>query len=205
MKTLNNKLICLITEGKLTNENFQRDKNKLLELLKVAIDHQIDLIQIREKRIDASQLFEIARDAVSIAKNTKTRILINERFDIAIAANAHGVHLTSASLPIAAVRSLVADNFVVGVSTHAEDEIAIAVSSGTDYVTYGPIFPTGNKLLSKGIEDLKTICNKFRPFPILGLGGISIENYASVSEIASGFASIGFLTDPKNLSALRKG
>jgi thiamine-phosphate pyrophosphorylase len=202
MKMLSNKLICLITEGILTNKTFLSEKQKILDLLAIAIESTIDIIQIREKQLDAEFVFELTRNTVLLAKKSSTKILVNERFDIAIAAESHGVHLTSTSLPVQIVRSLVPDEFIIGVSTHSKVEIENAILGGANFVTYGPISDLPNKTKSVGIAGLKTVVKEFTPFPILGLGGVTKENYLRITQASSGFASIGFLNSTENIRLL---
>jgi thiamine-phosphate diphosphorylase len=201
-KTANGKLIQLISEGKFTDSNFLKERRKFIDTIILAIDCGIDFIQIREKKLAASLISELSFEAVRLASGSKTRILINERFDIAIATGAHGVHLTSTSLPVADVRRLTNPDFVIGVSTHSEDQIMHAQKFGATYATFGSVFVPKDGYASKGIEVLRQVSERNNSFPILGLGGIDISNFLSVSEASNGFASIAFLNNHENLKLL---
>ncbi len=166
----------------------------------------VSLVQIREKKLTTKQVFELTQHVLDISKNTETRVLVNERFDISLAAAVDGVHLTSNSLPIEVVRNLVANDFIIGVSTHSLDEVRIAKDSGADFATFGPVFDTLSKEMydkPKGLEALKKVCDDVAPFPVIALGGISADNYESVLDAgARGFAAITFLNEIEGVKKL---
>lgn len=193
-------LIYLITEGLSTDQNFSERKAQILELIKVAVETEIPLIQIREKKLSAKNVFKLASEAVQIAKNSTTKILVNDRADIALAAKADGVHLPAHSLSVAVIRRNFPKNFMIGASVHTIDEAEYAKRQGADFAVFGPIFQTPGKGEPKGLNALRDVSEKLKPFPILAIGGIDETNYISVLKSgASGFAAIRFLNDPKNL------
>jgi thiamine-phosphate pyrophosphorylase len=196
-------LIYLITEGKLTAENFHGESKKVLEIIEEAVSVGIQLIQIREKKLPARFVLQLTEEAVGVTKraNSDTKILVNERADIAFAAQAHGVHLPENSVPAEIVRRTFPD-FVIGVSCHDFQGCLDAVRSGADFVTFSPVFSTPNKGEPKGLQALKEVCEKLKPFPVIALGGVNQENYSEVLQVASGFAAIRFLNDKINLQKL---
>ncbi len=194
-----NPLIYLITDGETTADNFAEKKSQILELITIAAENEISLIQIREKKLPARLLFELVRQAVKITHKSRTKVLVNDRADIALAAEAEGVHLTSHSLSAGIIRHNFPKNFVIGVSTHTIIEAETAKQNGADFVIFSPIFKTPNKGEPQGIEKLREVCEKLKPFPVIALGGISKTNYKSVLENgASGFAAIRFLNNTEN-------
>jgi len=196
-------LIYLITDGEMTAQNFSQKKSQTLELIEIAAQNNISLIQIREKKLSARLVFEIARAAVKITQNTGTKLLVNDRADIALAANADGVHLTARSLSAGAIRRAFPKDFIIGVSTHTIEEAGNAKNQTADFVTFSPIFSMPNKDKFQGIENLREVCEKLKPFPVIALGGIDETNYKSVLENgASGFAAIRFLNDAENIRKL---
>ncbi|MDQ3088869.1 MAG: thiamine phosphate synthase [Acidobacteriota bacterium] len=202
---IGNSLIDLITNGEATTENFAEKKAEILKLIKTAVRAKISLIQIREKKLAARLVFELAAEAVKLAQNTETKILINDRADIALAANADGVHLTSCSLSADIIRRNFPDNFIIGVSTHTIEEAELAKNRGADFVTFSPIFDSPDKDNPQGIEKLREVCEKLNPFSIIALGGIDATNYKSVLEAgASGFAAIRFLNDAGNIKKISR-
>lgn len=207
MNNLDQPLIYLITEGKAIPQNFFKKKTQILELIKLAVLAKVSLIQLREKSLPARLVFELALEAVKITKNSQTKILINDRADIAFAANADGVHLTSNSIPVKEIRRNFPNDFVIGVSTHTIKEAVNAKKEGADFVTFSPVFETPSKKkygAPQGLEKLREVCNALKNFPVIALGGINSMNYKQVLENgASGFAAIRFLNDEKNLLKLQ--
>ncbi|MDQ3321411.1 MAG: thiamine phosphate synthase [Acidobacteriota bacterium] len=199
-------LIYLITEGKTMAENFAAEKRKILNLVKIAADAKISLVQIREKNLPARLVFELTLEAAKIASRTETKILVNARADIALAARADGVHLTARSLAVKIIRRNFPPDFIVGASVHSNEEAEIARRQAADFVTFSPIFPTPDKEkfgAPQGLEKLREVCERLKPFPIIALGGIDENNYKSVLENgASGFAAIRFLNNAENLRKL---
>ena len=85
----------LITSGTATSANFSSSKPEILNIVKLASDAAVEVVQIREKQLPTRLLFELAAESIASVAGSSTKIFVNERFDIAIAAKAHGVHLTS--------------------------------------------------------------------------------------------------------------
>ena len=97
------------------------------------------------KRCRREFLYELTERAVEITRGSDTRLLVNDRSDIARAAGADGVHLTSQSLPADVVRKIYGPEFLIGVSTHSLDEARAARAGGADFVVFGPVFETESK------------------------------------------------------------
>ena len=196
-------LIYLITDGETNAENFAEKKQQILRLVRAAVQAQISLIQIREKQLSARLIFELASEAAKLTRNAATKLLVNDRADIALAANADGVHLTSQSLSTEIIRQTFPQNFIVGVSTHSVEAAETAKSQGADFAAFSPIFPSPGKINLQGIEKLREICERLKPFPVVALGGIDATNFRQVLETgASGFAAIRFLNNEENLKNL---
>ena len=197
-------LIYLITDGAATAENFIVKKRKILELIRVAVQTKISLIQIREKQLAARLVCELASEAAKLTRNTATKLLVNDRADIALAANADGVHLTSKSLSAKTIRRSFPPDFVVGVSAHTLEKARTARQTGADFITFSPIFFSPGKGEPQGIEKLREVCGRLKPFPVIALGGIDETNYTDVLEAgASGFAAIRFLNNLESLIKMK--
>ncbi len=187
----------------MTAQNFSRQKLQTLELIKVAEQNDISLIQIREKKLPARLVFEFASEAAEITRNTGTKLLVNDRADIALAANADGVHLTARSLSAKIVRRAFPKNFIVGVSTHTIEEAENAKKQRANFITFSPIFSTPNKGETQAVGKLCEVCEKLKPFPVIALGGIDASNFSEVLDAgASGFDAIRFLNDAENIRKL---
>ncbi len=195
--------VYLITDGTTTAKNFTEKKLQILRLIKTAVETGITLIQIREKQLAARLVFEIVSEAADFTRRADTKILVSDRADIALAANADGVHLTRTSLSAATIRRAFPRDFIVGVSAHTIEEAEIAKRHGADFVTFSPIFSSPGKGDSQGVEKLKEVCERLKPFPVFALGGIDETNFAEVLEAgAGGLAAIRFLNKEKNLKRI---
>ncbi len=138
----------------------------------------IDMIQIREKDLPARELAALVRRVLNLPNPWNTRILVNERADIALATGAHGVHLPSDAIPAARLRAVVPPDFLIGVSTHTLEEAIGAERSGASFIVFGPVFAPISKLSDlppRGLGELARVCSGVR-IPVFALGGITVEN-----------------------------
>lgn len=155
---------------------------------------EISLVQLREKSLTARVLYELATRAAAITRGSKTQLLVNDRFDIARAASADGVHLTTRSLPTNVVRSICGDDFLIGVSTHSLETALSARSEGADFIVFGPVFETESKRAfgePQGLDKLREVTKALEGFPVIAIGGINRENADECFRAgASGIAAI---------------
>ena len=147
-------------------------------------------------------LYELTSRAAKITRGSQTRLLVNDRADIARAAGADGVHLTSQSLPAVEVRRIFGREFLIGVSTHSLAE-ARAASDGADFVVFGPIFDTESKRAfgePQGLDKLRELTSKLPEIPVIAIGGITMENFdACLGSGASGVAAIRLFNEMMKL------
>ncbi|MBP6004143.1 MAG: thiamine phosphate synthase [Pyrinomonadaceae bacterium] len=203
--TFERPITYLITSGQASPENFEINKNAILSAVRRAVDCGVSLVQLREKRLTAKQLFELATEASKLTRGNETRLLVNDRADIAVAAGADGVHLTSTSLPAGLIRRAFGDDLFIGVSTHTVDEVAIAKQDGADFAVFGPVFAVPEKSAPVGIEALRSACDRAGDFPVLALGGIDLVNYRSALDAgAAGIAAIRLFGDADLSKVMRK-
>ena len=205
---LSRPILYLITRGA-TTETTSRESPEFQDLLlqiKAAAAAEIDLVQIREKKPGARVLFELVERAVEITGNSSTKILVNDRADIAAGAGAHGVHLTTQSLEVAVIRKTFGAKFLIAASTHSCEEAQQAYEQSADLIVLGPIFPTRSKQQfgpPLGLEKFSGICDKLGAFPVLALGGISDRNFPECFAAgASGIAGISLFSEPSSLRQL---
>jgi thiamine-phosphate pyrophosphorylase len=208
LKNLSPPILYLITRGATTETTSPQSPEfqDVLIQIRVAAAAQIDLVQIREKRLSARVLFELAEQAVDITRASSTQILVNDRADIAAGAGAHGVHLTTQSLDIPVIRNSFSRNFLIGASTHSWEEAQLAYEQGADFIVFGPIFSTISKEQfgpPPGLEKLSDVCGNLDGFPVLALGGVSEITARQCFEAgASGVAGIGLFSEPAALESV---
>jgi thiamine-phosphate pyrophosphorylase len=151
-----------------------------------AVREHVDMIQVREKDLPGGELFDLVCRVRDLAAGTSTRVLVNDRLDIALAAGVDGVHLPSNGLPAARVRPLVK---LLGVSVHTLEEAFAAEAAGADFIVFGPIFETPGKH-AVGLEPLRKVAAAIK-IPVLAIGGLTLDNSPSVLAAgASGIAGI---------------
>jgi thiamine-phosphate pyrophosphorylase len=164
----------------------------------------IDLIQLREKDLPTGTLVNLARkilQTISLSESPPSRLLINARLDVAIAARAHGVHLTAApgELTAAQVRSLyLAAGLpppIITVSCHTLAEVERATRAQADAIVFAPVFekplPDQAALPGSGLDQLRSACAAAHPTWVYALGGVTQANApACLAAGASGIAGI---------------
>ena len=184
----------LITPGDLTSLNFHESKKRIPEMVELALERSVDLIQVREKSLPARLLAEISAELVEACNGTEIGVLVNDRVDVALAVGALGVHLTAESMRPEVVRAMCNDSFVVGCSTHSLEEANSARNSGADYVFFGPVFDTPSKRKfgkPQGLTALSDVAKSLVGFPVVAVGGVNETNIHLVLDAgAAGFAAI---------------
>lgn len=197
-------IIYQITDGRATNQTLAVDTERLLTLISAAIAARVSLIQLREKNLSVHALYELTSRAAKLTRGSATRLLVNDRADVACAAGADGVHLPTRSLEPAVVRRAFGTDFLIGVSAHTHEEARAARDGGANFAVYGPVFETPSKMTygsPVGLENLRAAAVVLKSFPLIALGGITKETAASALSVgASGVAAIRALSDPQRLA-----
>lgn len=199
----------LITSGQLAPDATPDgdDFKRILRHTEAAVRAGVSLVQLREKQLTARTLHHLAARCAAITRGTNTRLLVNDRADIARAAGADGVHLTTRSLTARVVRETFGADFLIGVSAHNLDEARRARDEGSDFATFSPVYTTASKahldLPPVGLEALRCAANDLAPFPLIALGGITRERIGDVMRAgASGIAGITLFASDDDLESL---
>jgi thiamine-phosphate pyrophosphorylase len=172
----------------------------LIDNIRWAVEASVDFVQIREKDLPARDLFALSVQAAALAREHSTRILVNDRLDIALAAGLDGIHLGQSSIPPRVIRQRVsAPEFLIGVSTHSLEEIRAIENQEVSFVTFGPVFHTPSKApygAPVGLEALGQAVLA-SPIPVLALGGVDGVNCRlCLSKGVAGIAAIRLFQDP---------
>jgi len=199
-------ILYLITRGASTETTTpgSPEFKQILDEVSAAVAADIELIQLREKRLTARVLFELTEQTAALTRGMATRLLVNDRADVAAAAGADGVHLTTKSIDAATIRRTFGHDFLIGVSTHSLAEASLAKEGGADFVVFGPVFATASKGeygQAVGLDELKRVARELAPFPILALGGVDVTNaHDCLRAGASGIAGISLFQEPDRIS-----
>jgi thiamine-phosphate pyrophosphorylase len=172
--------LCVITD---TRQGSGRDH---LEIARAALVGGAEMIQLRDKTGSLRELLPQACAIRLLCRSHGALFIVNDRLDLALAAEADGAHVGQEDLPAAEARRLLGSNRILGVSTHSVDQALAAREAGADYIGFGPIFPTGTKKTGyspRGPAILREVRNAVS-LPILAIGGITLENVGVV--IAAG-------------------
>ncbi len=165
------------------------------------------LIQLREKNLFPREFYGEAKAAIAIARALGTRIIVNDRVDLAIALHADGVHLGQEDLPPEAARKLLGPDAIIGFSTHSFDQAQRASTMPIDYVAIGPIFATASKERPApvvGLDGLRLVRRAVGTIPFVAIGGITLENAKQVISAGADAVAVisGILADPDGISSI---
>ena len=212
-------ILCYVTDRRLLSEAAPANGLELLLSKMEAVSAAgVDWIQIREKDLSGRNYTSLTREAEQAATKlttsaaSPTRILVNDRLDVALSERAGGVHLGENSLRVEEAKRLAASrnrgwDFLVGVSCHSLQTARSAACGGADYIFFGPVFATPSKAAfgaPQGLERLAEVCRAVS-MPVLAIGGIALENAAScISAGASGIAAIRLFQDAQDVGSLVK-
>lgn len=153
-----------------------------MELTRLAINGGADAIQFRQKSGSTREMIETAREMQKICAENGVTFIVNDRVDVAIAAEADGVHLGQDDFPIPLARKLLGKDVIIGGSASTLEEARVCFSEGADYVGFGPVYPTTSKDDANpvtGIPMLKQVAEAV-PLPIIVIGGVSAGNVPEV-------------------------
>jgi thiamine-phosphate pyrophosphorylase len=168
-------------------------EDRLLDAIARAITARVDWIQIREKDLSARELFDLVRCALALPNPGGTKILVNTRVDVALAAGAAGAHLPAGSIPPRTWRAITPPGFLIGVSCHTVEEVRASEADGADYAVFGPVFAPLSKasdLAPRGLDALSKAAGAVT-IPVLALGGVTLDRIPECLEAgASGVAGI---------------
>lgn len=188
---------------------------RLVERACVAAEAGVNWIQVRDKNLNARMLHVSIAGIRLIASRVGARVIVNDRLDVAMAAQAGGVHLGRESLPVKEVASWRAkekhsrpllQDFLIGASCHSIEEVSSAARDGADYVIFGPVFETPSKARfgpPVGVAALREACELVR-VPVLAIGGIDATNaHECFRAGAAGIAAIRLFQEAAGVEEMR--
>lgn len=171
----------------------------LIDCVREALEGGVTLVQYRAKTASSAEMYAEALQLKALCDSFNVPLIINDRLDIAMAVGAAGVHLGQDDLPCAAARKILGEDYIIGVSAHNLAEAKAALQSGADYLGCGAVFSTATKADVKklGTDGLAAIC-KAKGLPVVGIGGVTADNYREVRAAGADGAAIvsGILAQP---------
>jgi len=190
----------------LVTDRTQTRGRDLLWVLEQALDGGVKAVQLREKDLSGKELFELAEKSNLLCRRYNARLFINDRIDVALAVDAHGVQLGKTSIPIETARALLGPGKSIGFSAHSLEEARQAEQSGADFVLFGPVYFTPSKAgygAPQGLTPLQEIVVKISR-PVYAIGGIKSDSIADLRRVGvRGVALISAIIsadDPKDAS-----
>ena len=163
---------------------FEADKDDAARLslfVKQMIAANVSIIQLRDKTMTDRQLVDCGKVISGLTRGTSTKFIVNDRADLAVAANADGVHLGQDDLKVSDARRMVGAARMIGVSTHSIEQARTAVLDGANYIGVGPVFESTTKQFSShvGLELVEAVAQEIQ-LPAFAIGGIDLGNVEQV-------------------------
>lgn len=190
--------LCLITDRRIVR------KGTLTSAVKAALDGGVRMVQLREKDLPIRDLLSLAEEMRELTRMYDALLFINDRLDVAICAEADGVHLPQNGLPVEGIKPVLPGGMRVGVSTHSLAEANEAEAGGADFITFGPVYETPSKAAygkPVSVTALNKVCGSVK-IPIYGLGGIAAGRVGEVLEAgAYGVAMISAILAQENVES----
>ena len=212
-------ILCYVTDRLAFSKGYELDaREALLHKIQEAAAAGVDWIQVREKDLSGKECVALTSAVIervarlSTSKQSKTRILVNDRLDVALSQSAGGVHLGEHSLPLEKARKLAdsgirSQDFLIGVSCHSVEAATAAAKGGANYIFFGPVFATPSKAAygaPQGLARLAEVCRAVS-LPVVAIGGVTLDNAGlCLSAGASGIAAIRFFQDAHDFATLVK-
>lgn len=188
-------ILCLVTDRRRLGGALGLPESGWVDALHHQVESAcragIDYIQVREPDIEAGPLVDLVRSLMRVVSGA-SRILVNDRLDVALAAKAHGVHLKEHSILPSEVRGISPPGFIIGCSIHELSSIAARKSA--DFLIAGTVLPTASKRVVDYLdqEGLKKVVEAAAGQPVLGIGGLDLSAIPMLASTrASGLAAIG--------------
>jgi len=166
-----------------------------VEQARAACDGGAAVVQLRAKRATDREALAWGEAIREATRRAGARFVVNDRFDLALALEADGVHLGQADLPPARVRAAAGGRLALGRSTHDEAELARSCAEPVDYVAFGPVFGTSSKPTphaARGLAALAAAAARAAPRPLVAIGGIDAEHVGAV--LAAGARGVAVLS-----------
>ena len=166
-----------------------------IDQARAACEGGASIVQLRAKRATDAVALEWAEAIREITQKFDVGFFVNDRFDLALAADADGVHLGQEDIPPSRIPMAARSRLLIGRSTHSLEQAREARAESVDYIAFGPIFATGSKDSPgdpRGVERLAEVVRAVQPISVIAIGGIDLGNVARVT--GAGVAGIAVIS-----------
>ena len=154
------------------------------------------LMQLRTPGVDTTKRLRWCREIAGMAARSGAQLIVNDRCDMVIVSAVAGVHLGQDDLPVEAARRLLGPEAIIGVSTHDDQQVAVARRKAVNYIATGPVYPTQTKdtgYQAVGLEAVRRTVALAGPCPVVAIGGITLATAPDLIE--AGVASVAVISD----------
>ena len=179
--------VCLVADPEQTERDLEED-------VLAALEGGVTCVQLRAKRLSDRDAWHLAMRLRELCRSYHAMFIVNDRLDVALAAQTDGVHLGATDLPVWMARWVVGrdTDFVIGYSPTSRYDVSQA--RGADYIGVGPVYPTASKADAGeplGLDGLAEIVESAEEMPVVAIGGITADNAPAV--IAAGAAGVAVI------------
>jgi thiamine-phosphate pyrophosphorylase len=203
-------LVCGAIDDRAPSDRPRAGGRGLLDLLAAAISGGVDIVQLREKHLDDEQLAAVAGPARELCERLRVPLIVNDRPLLARKIGADGVHVGQDDMPVAQVRELVGPDMLIGLSTHAPQEIDAEAAALADYIGVGPVHETPTKpgRPAVGLGLIRYAAEHSR-VPFFAIGGLHARNLGQAIDAGARRAvvlrAIGEAADPQSAARELRG
>jgi len=173
-------------------------RDDLANFVAQVIDGGVDIVQLREKHAAAADILRAAELLVDVCADRDVPFILNDRPDLALACGADGVHVGQDDAPVNLCRRILGPEAIVGLSTHASDELGAALNEPTTYLSAGPVEATPTKpgRPGTGIDYVREAIRSAEPQPVFVTGGVTPETVPQLAEAGvQHFVVVRYLTE----------
>lgn len=170
---------------------------------RAACDGGAAVVQLRAKRASDGEILGLAARIRELTASAGALFFVNDRFDLALAAGADGVHLGQDDLAPCRIPASARERLLVGRSTHTEAQLRAAADEPVDYVAFGPVFGTRSKQSEwspRGLAALAAAVKLVAPRPLVAIGGIDATNIGEIGALGAGAAVISAVADAEDMT-----
>jgi thiamine-phosphate pyrophosphorylase len=173
------------------------------EIVRKMLAGRARMIQLRDKEASSRELLDAARACLKRTRAAGAKLIINDRVDVALTADADGVHLGQFDLPVEEAREILGKDKIIGISTHSIEQLLAALGTSADYIAVGPVYPTKTKENGDPVVGLELVmeAKKLTDRPIVAIGGITPDRAREV--IAAGADSVAVISALYPITELR--